>query len=307
MEIGEELSVKNVELRYEEMPKFLSSTFSIQHSQFLIRYTEHRSYFASDKVMSNWFELVRKGGPVMVPIVSLSVVTLACAFERGWFWWRTLQGEQRLVRQILLAAQTDLGQAQTIAQQAQAMPIGRFLLAALQLYQPTPETLRLAMEASGDREFVKMRKSDKLLETIVGIAPLLGLLGTVTGLITTFFNLKIGGGGGSVDTTQAAAGIAEALIATAGGMIVAILALAVFRVCTSLQSSQIDYFADVGNEFELIYRQLWYEPRMAQETAAQSTQGLLQQIVELLQANLPHNDRWPRDRVTPPEVQTSGS
>ncbi len=256
--------------------------------------------------MSNWFELVRKGGPVMVPIVSLSVITVACAFERGWFWQRTLQGEQRLVRQILAAAQVDLAQAQAIAQQAQAMPIGRFLLSALQLHQPTPETLRLAMEASGDREFVKMRKSDKLLETIVGIAPLLGLLGTVTGLITTFFNLNIGGGGG-VDTSVAAAGIAEALIATAGGMIVAILALAVFRVCNSLQSAQIDYFADVGNELELIYRQLWYEPRMAQETAAQSSQGLLQRIVELLETNLPHDDGKIDDRATPPEVQTSGS
>jgi biopolymer transport protein ExbB len=235
--------------------------------------------------MSNWFELVRKGGPVMVPIVSLSVITVACALERGWFW------EQRLVRQILAAAQVDLGEAKTIAQQAQAMPIGRFLLSALQLHQPTPETLRLAMEASGDREFVKMRKSDKLLETIVGIAPLLGLLGTVTGLITTFFNLKIGGGGGGVDTSVAAAGIAEALIATAGGMIVAILALAVFRVCNSLQSAQIDYFMDVGNELELIYRQLWYEPRIAQESAAQSSQGLLQRIVGLLEANLPKGDR----------------
>jgi biopolymer transport protein ExbB len=255
--------------------------------------------------MSNFFELITKGGPVMVPIVSLSVITVACAFERGWFWWQTLQGEQRLVRQILAAAQVDLGEAQTIAQQARAMPIGRFLLSALQLHQPTPETLRLAMEAAGDREFVKMRKSDKLLETIVGIAPLLGLLGTVTGLITTFFNLKIGGGGGGVDTSVAAKGIAEALIATAGGMIVAILALAVFRVCASLQSAQIDYFMDVGNELELIYRQLWYEPRLAEATAAQSSQGLLQRIVTLLEANLPQGVS--DDRPTPPEVQTSGS
>jgi biopolymer transport protein ExbB len=241
--------------------------------------------------MSNLFELIVKGGPVMVPIVGLSVVTVACAFERSWFWWQTLQGEKRLVRQILAAAQVDLGEAKTIAHQAQAMPIGRFLLAALQLHQPTPETLQLAMESAGDREFVKMRKSDKLLETIVGIAPLLGLLGTVTGLITTFFNLKIGGGGGGVDTSMAAAGIAEALIVTAGGMIVAILALAVFRICNSLQAAQIDYFAAVGSELELIYRQLWYEPRIAEAAAAQSTQGLLQEILTLLQKHLPDNPR----------------
>jgi biopolymer transport protein ExbB len=235
--------------------------------------------------MSNLLELVQKGGPVMVPMIGLSIMTVACGFERGWFWWHTLQGEKPLVQQILLAAQEDLFKARTIAEQAQAMPIGRFLLAALRLNQPTPETLRLAMEAAGDREFVQMRKGDKLLETVVAIAPLLGLLGTVTGLIVTFFNLKIGGGGTSVDTSKAALGIAEALITTAGGMIVAIMALAIFRVCVSLQSSQMDYFADVGNELELIYRQRWYEPRVQEESQSQSVQGLVQRIVDLMQGN----------------------
>lgn len=233
--------------------------------------------------MANLLELISKGGPVMVPIVGLSVLTLACGFERAWFWTQTLQGEQRLVRQILLAAQEDLEKAKLIAEEARGMPIGRFLLSALSLNDPSPETLRLAMEAAGDREFGKMRKGDKLLETIVAISPLLGLLGTVTGLIGTFFQLQIGSGN-NVDTTGAARGIAEALLTTAGGMIVAILALAVFRACAGLQAAQIDYFADVGNELELIYRQLWYEPRMARENAANSTQDLMQQMVDLLRA-----------------------
>ncbi len=238
--------------------------------------------------MSNLLELISKGGPVMVPLVGLSVLTVACGFERSWFWWQTLQGEQQLVRQILYAAQEDLSKAATIAQQAQSTAIGRFLLAALQLKQPTPETFRLAMEAAGDREFVQMRKGDKLLETVVAIAPLLGLLGTVTGLITTFFNLNIGAGSGaSVDTSKAAAGIAEALIATASGMVVAIISLVIFRTCSTLQSHQIDYFADVGTELELIYRQLWYEPRVAQETQQQSNQSLVQQLGELLRQILP--------------------
>jgi biopolymer transport protein ExbB len=238
-------------------------------------------------VMSNVLELISKGGPVMVPIVGLSVLTVACGFERAWFWWHTLQGEKQLVRQILYAAQEDLDKAKTIAAQAQNLPIGRFLLAALRLKQPTPETFRLAMEAAGDREFIQMRKGDKLLETVVAIAPLLGLLGTVTGLIVTFFNLKIGGGGSSVDTSQAALGIAEALITTAGGMIVAIIALAIFRICVTLQAAQIDYFADVGTELELIYRQLWYEPRVAMENQQQSNQALIQQLGTLLRQILP--------------------
>lgn len=232
----------------------------------------------------------------MIPIGALSVLTLTCALERTWFWWHTLQGERRLVEQILQVSQDDLEQARTIAQSAQRLPVGRFVLAALRLNQPTPETFQLAMVAAGDREFVEMRKCDKLLETVVAIAPLLGLLGTVTGLIVTFFNLDIGGAGGkagaSIDLSKASLGIAEALITTAGGMIVAIIALLIYRVCVGLQAQQMDYFSEVGSELELIYRQRWYEPRLAQEQLANLSQenlsqDLLQQMVNLLNDRLP--------------------
>ena len=210
--------------------------------------------------MSTLFDFLTKGGPLMIPMMGLSVATVSCALERGWFWYQLLRKEDRVVHDVLEAAQTDLTQAAAIAQQAQDLAIGRFLLAPLKLQHPTPETFRLAMEAAGDKEFAQMRKGDKLLETVVGVAPLLGLLGTVVGLITTFLNLNIGGGGSAADTTKAAAGIAEALIVTAAGMVVAIMALITFRVMVALQSRQMDYFSTVGSELELIYRQVWYEP-----------------------------------------------
>ncbi len=209
--------------------------------------------------MTTLFDYLVKGGPVMIPIVGLSVITLACTLDRAVFWFRLLQREDRIVNAVLNAARTDLHQAATIAQEAQDLAIGRFLLAPLKLNQPTPETFHLALEAVADQEFARMRRGDRLLESVVGLAPLLGLLGTVTGLIVTFNNLNIGGGQ-SADTSKAAAGIGEALITTAGGMIVAILALAVFRVLVSLQARQMDYFSQVGSELELIYRQVWYEP-----------------------------------------------
>lgn len=228
--------------------------------------------------MATLYDLLLRGGPVMVPVVALSMLTLACGLERSLFWWRTLRGEDQLVRQILEAAAQDLSEARAIAKAAHQRPIARFLLAPLMLHQPSPETFRLALESAGDREFVQMRRFDKLLETIVGLAPLLGLLGTVTGLIVTFFNLKIGTT--SLDTSKAALGIGEALITTAGGMIVAIFALIVFRVCIALQAMQIDYFTDAGNKLELIYRQRWYEPQ--QQQSYMHPQDLLQQLARLL-------------------------
>ena len=212
--------------------------------------------------MTTVFDFLARGGPVMVPILGCSVLTIATGFERAWFWTRLLQREGQVVNEVLEAARRDLDEAAAIAAQAgDNHPVGRFLLAPLRLKNPSPETFRLALENAGDKEFVQMRRGDKILETIVAVAPLLGLLGTVTGLIATFNNLNIGAGGGT-DTSQAAAGIGEALITTAAGMVVAILALLVFRTLVSLQAQQIDYFSEAGNELELIYRQYWYEPAL---------------------------------------------
>jgi biopolymer transport protein ExbB len=209
----------------------------------------------------------------MWPLLALSVVTVTCALERAWFWFRLLSQEDRIVNDVLEAARFDLHKAAEIADYARHLPIGRFLYAPLKLRRPTPETFRLAMEAAGDKEFIQMRKGDKILETIVAVSPLLGLLGTVTGLIATFSNLDIGGGGTTAEASKAAAGIGEALITTAAGMIVAILALLVFRALVTLQSQQMDYFSEVGNELELIYRQVWYEPTLGEPTPALPSAG----------------------------------
>jgi biopolymer transport protein ExbB len=219
--------------------------------------------------MSTLFDLVVKGGPVMIPIVGLSIGTVACSLDRAWFWYRLLTQEGKVVHDVLAAAKVDLHKAASIAAAAQDLPIGRFLMAPLQLRQPSPETFRLAMETAADEEFIQMSRGNTILSAAITIAPLLGLLGTVTGLIVTFNNLNIGAGGSgsSVDLSRAAAGIAEALITTAGGMIVAILAASLLQLFSRLQRQQIDYFAGVGGRLELIYRQFWYEPMLHSDRA----------------------------------------
>jgi biopolymer transport protein ExbB len=245
--------------------------------------------------MSQVFDLLVKGGPVMWPLLGMSIATVAVALERTVFWVSLMAQEDRIVHDVLAASKYSLDDAADTAQQAQALPIGRFLLAPLVLTQPTPETFSLALETAAEREFIKMRRGDKLLETIVAVAPLLGLLGTVTGLIVTFNNLNIGGGGDTKAATAAAAGIGEALLTTAFGMIVAIMALVVFRVMVVLQSQQIDYFTEVGSRLELIYRQVWYEPLLSKPEMqgmggrSSMSNGVLQ--ADRYGARLSHTDR----------------
>lgn len=228
---------------------------------------------------SSLLDLFIKGGITMWPLLFMSIASIAVALERSLFWVQFLSTENRVVHDILAAARYSLDEAVDIAEQMRTSPIARFLIAPLRLRNPSPETFRLAQEAAAEKEFIRMRKGDKLLETIVALAPLLGLLGTVTGLIATFSNLNIGGSGGT-DTkaaSAAAAGIGEALLTTAFGMIVAILALVILRVLLVLQTNQLDYFAEVGSRLELVYRQNWYEPfvgeagRLTQPTPSQNS------------------------------------
>lgn len=229
----------------------------------------------------------------MVPIIGASVFTVACALERATFWTTLLKREIRVTEEVLNAARTDLEAAANIAARARDLPIGRFLLAPLSLKNPSPDTFRLALENAADKEFVKMKKGDKLLETVVAVAPLLGLLGTVTGLINTFENLNIGGGDGSVGATEAAGGIGEALITTAAGMVVAIFALLILRVMVTLQAQQMDYFSEAGNELELIYRECWIEADHSAFTAPPD-----------LESHSPHSPPFTKAAEAPPRQLT---
>lgn len=273
------------------------------------------TFASSSKIMARVLDLIHQGGPTMIPMVGMSVMTFACALERALFWFRLLSQEDHIVKEVLDAARYDLEKAASIAEHSKSLPIGRFLLAPLKLRKPTPETFSLAMEAAADKEFAQMRRGDKLLESVVGIAPLLGLLGTVTGLIATFSNLNIGGGGASEGAGKAAAGIGEALITTATGMIVAIIALVFFRILVTLQAQQTDYFSEVGSELELIYRQCWYEPAHSQASPPSSTYAIKSPRFGSSQINSPAptvSGRWSvqlsvdsGNGIIEPQIQTT--
>jgi biopolymer transport protein ExbB len=208
--------------------------------------------------MTRIYDTFLAGGLVMWPLLGLSIATFAFAVERSWFWFKLMSQEKQVVHEVLTAAKVDLEKAEALAQRAQGLAIGRFLSAPLILNKPTPETFHLAIQAASDKEFVEMRKGEKLLESVIAIAPLLGILGTASGLIKTFTNLR-SGQVSSGDISAVASGIGEALIASISGITVAIVAFVVFRIFVIVRSRQIDFFCKVGNELELIYLQVWHE------------------------------------------------
>jgi biopolymer transport protein ExbB len=204
--------------------------------------------------MTRIFDTFLAGGLVMYPLLALSVVTFAYALERIWFWFRLISQEKRVVHQVLTAAKVDLEKALMLAKRAEGLAIGRLLAAPLKLKSPSPETFHLAVIAALDREFVEMRKGEKLLESVIAIAPLLGILGTAIGLITIYQNLRTGKAS-AASATAVTTGLGEALISSAAGIGVAVTAFVFFRIFLILRSHQMNYFSKVGSELELIYLQ----------------------------------------------------
>ena len=201
-------------------------------------------------------DLFSKGGVTMWPLLLLSILTVTVIFERSRFWFNVLNKEKEIVNRILDATRRDWDMATEIARQAYDQPVGRFLFQALQLQSPDPDLFRLALESSADDEIAGMRRGDKILEAVIAMAPLLGLLGTVLGLIRTLGAITFTALGTEAGK-DAAGGIGESLISTAAGIIVALLALSFYRIFQGLVFNQAKVFRRAGNEVELLYRQKW--------------------------------------------------
>ncbi|NEP15071.1 MAG: MotA/TolQ/ExbB proton channel family protein [Symploca sp. SIO2C1] len=199
-------------------------------------------------------EMIEKAGWVLWPLWVLSVLALGVIFERIWFWISILSREQSILRRVLDAASRNWQAAREIAFQTRRQPIGRYLSAPLRLSEPDPEVFRLALETSADDELASMQRGHRLLEAIITLAPLLGLLGTVLGLIKALGSINISDLG-TASTAGVNSGIGEALISTAAGLIVAIVSFIFYRIFQAIWYNQVKIFRKAGNELELLYRQ----------------------------------------------------
>ncbi|MGB7085756.1 MAG: MotA/TolQ/ExbB proton channel family protein [Phormidesmis sp.] len=202
-------------------------------------------------------ELFIKGGIAMWPLAILSVLALSTIIERVWFWSKILTREREVSGRVVESARREWSAATEIAQRASQLPMGRFLFSALKLKDQDPEVFRLALETSANEELATMRRGEKILEAVIALSPLLGLLGTVVGLINSLGSINLNNLGVGDATAGTALGIGEALISTATGLIIAIVSLAFYRLFQGFVFGQAKVFQLAGNELELLYRQAW--------------------------------------------------
>jgi biopolymer transport protein ExbB len=155
----------------------------------------------------------------MAPILVFSVVALGIFMERLWVLRRSLILPEEQLRQLEnLLRKKMIPEVRAYCQQHPS-PLTRILFAGLQQYGNSRNLMKENMEERGKAEALELKKYIGLLHTIASVSPLLGLLGTVSGMIKVFSTISVEGVG---DPASLATGISEALITTAAGLTVAI-------------------------------------------------------------------------------------
>ena len=196
----------------------------------------------------NFSSTLARGGLVMVPLLVSSVLSLAVIIERVRFWRcvRKYDGGETI---LALVSAGHLAQAMQVARASQH-PVARVLLAGLEHHNPAPNK---AMEATSQAELRRVKRYLPMLDTIITLAPLLGLLGTITGMISSFGIVSEAGLGQPHAITG---GVAEALIATATGLSVAILTLVPYNYFRTKVEAITDLIEERATRLELSLRAL---------------------------------------------------
>jgi len=172
-----------------------------------------------------------KGGPIMYPILIVAIVAVCVVGERTFWWLRlNLRRDPETLEKVLAAMENgDFKAASGLAKDSED-PVVRMVWHGLNHYQHS--SLQGALQVAAGIELQKAGRFLTVMDTLVTLAPLLGLLGTVTGLMKSFQAI----GGEELAVKTITGGIGEALIATMCGLAIAIIALIPFNFFTSKTS-----------------------------------------------------------------------
>jgi biopolymer transport protein ExbB len=171
-------------------------------------------------------EIFQSGGWLMVPILLCSIVAAAICVERMWSLQRSRIVPKNLLAQIWSAMKTSDLDSQKLRELRANSPLGQILAAGIANARRSRELMKEAMEEAASQVSHDLQRYLTTLGIIASISPLLGLLGTVVGMIQVFTALMLEGAG---NANVLAGGISQALITTAAGLSVAIPALMFHR------------------------------------------------------------------------------
>lgn len=192
--------------------------------------------------------IIIKGGYIMIPILLCSVISLTITIERVAYWMKNKTkpySPEDLLEMALRKGPEEMAKAAGEVNH----PVARVLEAGALHNNPSAS---IAMEAQAIKEASAMKRFLPALDTIVTLAPLLGLLGTIVGMIQSFDIISLTGLGQPHAVTG---GVAEALIATAAGLIVAILTLIPYNILSAKAEKATEDMERYATRFEVVLHQ----------------------------------------------------
>lgn len=204
------------------------------------------------------WELVKAGGWLMLPLVLCSIFTVAISIER----FIRLKRSLVLPKSLMMQKGRSLDDVLDVLEQdksAGQTSLGYIFKDGIDAYSQGEDYARAQMEATASREIGYLEKNINFLGTLSAVAPLLGLLGTVVGIIESFLVIDLGS---TANPTMMIPGISKALITTAAGMVIAIPALFAYRYFQRLVQ---EYVAELEQQATLFHASLFFQKHHEQD------------------------------------------
>jgi len=194
----------------------------------------------------------------MWPLLFISITSLACVFERFSYWRYSIKKNDLLLKSILDKYSNINSITNLNNKYISSIPLEKVLFDALRIVdqcyidEGSNIDIKLALEISIKSIQSELGKFNNLFSTIITVSPLLGLLGTVLGLINSFSFIRLGESG--VNAQEVTGGISEALISTATGLIIAIVTLVFSNYFNSLWRKENSILNQYCGRFEMLYK-----------------------------------------------------
>lgn len=208
------------------------------------------------------------GGIVMWPLLVFSVVAIALIIERFIFWFRLNRRQRKVMQDILRTYRQAPMDVYPKLRQSLNLPVARIFLEALEIEGASPKQFHLALASAMQAELPNLRRFSTIFATIISVSPLLGLLGTILGLITSFDAIQLGDIGDNAGAVTG--GISEALVSTAAGLVVAIGTLLFANLFRGLYKRQLALIQEYGGQLEILY-ETYYERENRLKSGAYAT------------------------------------
>ena len=185
----------------------------------------------------------------MWPLLILSITNLTCIFERFSYWNRVKNIDSKQLNEIIEKYSTKNFSSNKI--NISEIPLEKVLRKTILICAENKNNIDIALSISLKSLEAEFNRFNTLFSTTVTVAPLLGLLGTVLGLINSFAFIKLGAAG--INADQVTGGISEALVSTAAGLIVAIVTLVFLNYFSGIKRKEMQKIYEYAGYFEIIH------------------------------------------------------